>query len=472
MRRIGGIAKTIGILAAVAAVGAAGDALVVEPYRMTVSRIELPPGPLAEVLGGERLVHLSDLHVKGMGLREHRLLASVQEADPALVLMTGDYADTPEGIEALREIFSRIRPRLGVVGVPGNNDYFRGRHEEIFAALRESGVVILRNDSILLRGRGGTFAVAGVDDPFFGRDRVDEALADLPPGRPAILLTHSPSLLLERAEAILFNAGDADGPWGEGWFWTDGSHIREPAPALRFESLGPHRLRIQRREDGVGVGAIRLVPAEECGPPRPVPAGRQGVGLTPPPSRGAIGVDLCAAADGDLGGSWRLQRGPDGGCILRDAPDRGVLASYPKREPEDRVDLRFEAPSDVLYRVWVRLHSPTMSGLSDSIYIQFADAVDEAGEARFRIDGSVPPAIGLGPELILAGHTHGGQVRLPWFGAIEKRINLGPFVMGRYDVSGTMVYVSRGIGTSYLPVRFACAPEVVVLVPPDGEAGS
>jgi hypothetical protein len=113
-----------------------------------------------------------------------------------------------------------------------------------------------------------------------------------------------------------------------------------------------------------------------------------------------------------------------------------------------------------------------VSGLSDSIYIQFGDAVDETGEPRFRIGRATPSAAGLGPELVLAGHTHGGQVRIPWFGAIEKRINLGPFVMGRYDVSGTMVYVSRGIGTSFLPVRFACAPEVVVLIPPDGAGGS
>lgn len=72
-----------------------------------------------------------------------------------------------------------------------------------------------------------------------------------------------------------------------------------------------------------------------------------------------------------------------------------------------------------------------------------------------------------GVDLYLAGHTHGGQVRLPFYGALitysafEKK-----YEMGRYDVNGTTLYVSRGLGLegSYAPrVRFFCPPEIVVI---------
>ncbi len=69
------------------------------------------------------------------------------------------------------------------------------------------------------------------------------------------------------------------------------------------------------------------------------------------------------------------------------------------------------------------------------------------------------------PGLLLAGHTHGGQMRLPG--------NLGPFgsvsalprryAMGAYVYDGVQTYVSRGVGTSGAPARWNCPPEVTVI---------
>ena len=66
-------------------------------------------------------------------------------------------------------------------------------------------------------------------------------------------------------------------------------------------------------------------------------------------------------------------------------------------------------------------------------------------------------------ELALAGHTHGGQVRLPLFGPLHLdpefprswSAGLVPIVHGR-----TWLYVSRGLSSSYVPVRLNCTPEV------------
>jgi uncharacterized protein len=70
-------------------------------------------------------------------------------------------------------------------------------------------------------------------------------------------------------------------------------------------------------------------------------------------------------------------------------------------------------------------------------------------------------AAALGIPLMLSGHTHGGQVVLPGLGAIAAR-NF-PIVAGLGQRENTTAFVSRGVGTVYLPIRIACPPEVALL---------
>lgn len=65
--------------------------------------------------------------------------------------------------------------------------------------------------------------------------------------------------------------------------------------------------------------------------------------------------------------------------------------------------------------------------------------------------------------LVLAGHTHGGQVRLPLIGPLWLPPGSGPYAAGAFGSSRASLYVSRGIGTSLLPVRFFCRPELPIL---------
>lgn len=66
-----------------------------------------------------------------------------------------------------------------------------------------------------------------------------------------------------------------------------------------------------------------------------------------------------------------------------------------------------------------------------------------------------------GVGLVLSGHTHGGQVRLPVVGSIYGRTGKrSRFKSGRDSLGSTQIYVSRGIGTVLLPVRYGCPSEI------------
>ena len=78
----------------------------------------------------------------------------------------------------------------------------------------------------------------------------------------------------------------------------------------------------------------------------------------------------------------------------------------------------------------------------------------------------MPEAAELGVDLYLCGHTHGGQVRLPLFGALITSSDFWKrYEMGRYKEGGTTLYVSRGLGMEGLGApraRFLAPPEIVL----------
>jgi hypothetical protein len=70
-------------------------------------------------------------------------------------------------------------------------------------------------------------------------------------------------------------------------------------------------------------------------------------------------------------------------------------------------------------------------------------------------------AAALSVPLVLSGHTHGGQVMLPGVGAVAARGF--PVLAGLAEQEKTSLFVSRGVGTVYVPVRINCPPDVAVL---------
>lgn len=71
----------------------------------------------------------------------------------------------------------------------------------------------------------------------------------------------------------------------------------------------------------------------------------------------------------------------------------------------------------------------------------------------------VPTAV----KLVLSGHSHGGQIRLPGGLSLYTPTGARKYIEGYYPEAHTPLYVSRGVGTVWADVRLFCRPEVTVL---------
>ena len=97
--------------------------------------------------------------------------------------------------------------------------------------------------------------------------------------------------------------------------------------------------------------------------------------------------------------------------------------------------------------------SEALDGAHGGVKVPLAHSPQIIGEARGRVD------------VVLAGHTHGGQVSLPFIGPLYVPLpaEYRRYVAGLFEEQGTYMYVCRGLGTSVAPLRFMCRPEVAVV---------
>jgi uncharacterized protein len=147
----------------------------------------------------------------------------------------------------------------------------------------------------------------------------------------------------------------------------------------------------------------------------------------------------------------------------------------------------------VLLNTWqdltLRGETVTLAGCDDAYYgwANLEKTFDGAPQDRFTLLLSHSPQVAAlvadRADLMLSGHTHGGQVRLPGYGAIKtqnplsRRLDQGVFdraalaaVLGEDPGGDLLTFIGRGIGVATLPYaawfapRFNCRPEVAYLI--------
>src|SRR5205085_839421 len=101
----------------------------------------------------------------------------------------------------------------------------------------------------------------------------------------------------------------------------------------------------------------------------------------------------------------------------------------------------------------------------DDLRVATRQRPDIFGLAVVHSPDPAPELAALGYDLVLAGHTHGGQVRMPIVGALVNNCLLPlKMSMGLVKLGSSCLHVSPGLGTSkFVPFRFLCRPEATTL---------
>jgi predicted MPP superfamily phosphohydrolase len=233
LRPLVGAARRLGQAPVLASLGLATAALGslaayarwIEPSWLQVTRPEVDLSRLPPALDGLVIAQLSDLHVRGpdtAGDAALQAVAHCNQAQPDLVVLTGDYVGARGGTDAFAALLAELRPRPAFA-VLGNHDYrfspaHRRRLLKIFTDLE---ITLLDNRAAPFDRAGARLWLVGVGDAYTSHDRLGEAMATLrPTDRPRILLTHYPDVVrdLPPGEIDLALAGHTHGaqvhlPW-------------------------------------------------------------------------------------------------------------------------------------------------------------------------------------------------------------------------------------------------------------------
>lgn len=132
-------------------------------------KIRVRTRKLPEGMDRLRIVQLSDLHLGPFTgvLQLQRIMRRIREAEPDMVVITGDLADGElKGRDHELAMLRRIKPKYGVFAVPGNHDYYDNIDVAV-AFMEAAGIRVLRNEVV----ESGGIVIAGADD----RDHIEKA---------------------------------------------------------------------------------------------------------------------------------------------------------------------------------------------------------------------------------------------------------------------------------------------------------
>jgi predicted MPP superfamily phosphohydrolase len=176
------------------AAGAVGLPAIRETMGLEVTRTDIAVRKLPEGISGFTIALLADIHYSFIHPLEHvrRAVDLTNSLRPDLIALAGDY--TWHGAGRMAPVFrelGRLRAPYGVFAVLGNHDYWDSA-SAARQAMAAAGIPELCNDNAKIWTDNGSFYLAGLDDPWAGKPRMEKALGGIPTVRPVVMLAHQP----------------------------------------------------------------------------------------------------------------------------------------------------------------------------------------------------------------------------------------------------------------------------------------
>ncbi len=464
-------------------------AFFIERHNLKVQNVALHSAKLPGDFSGLRFVQISDVHIAKFGAYEKKVAQTVNSLRPQFIVITGDFfqnrdifehpetREFKQNLENIAAFLKLLQAEKGIFACRGNNDFSNDKEvSDLFLQrMKTIGVTVLCNSQHVLNVDGVNIHLLGVDYPEFARDEVaDFFIAEYTDGQ--CLQANESS----RNSYSHFLIGDNRAQWRNYIFTGKFRQSRPDAGGIgvtfysQFDK-GYDRFYRLRRTGGEAsfvlaphgaetpVGDIyadtNILPDAwykfriECRTLQQSTIMRARVwpDEAPEPANWqAAAIDSNATLANGTVGLWSHGQGThqfDDLLVVNTAGDTLLQEDFeqstPLKDPFGWVDYNYEreaipwlmrAIPDGDYTILLA-HTPD--------YIHWAEAA--------------------GVDLQLSGHTHGGQIQAPLFGALLVRTALGrKYAEGRFQFGRTTLYVNRGIGTVLAPLRLFCRPEITV----------
>ena len=244
----------------------------VEPEWIEIVSVDVTIPHLDPAFEGTRIVQLSDIHMDldsgwMTSQRLERIVKQVKRQNPDVVVITGDLIDhdpatnAPELIPALTWLADQA-PTFAVLG---NHDYYNSDSQPIHDALSKSHVVELANTVYTFTKGTAQLHLAGIDDVWMKRDRLDLVLEQLPEEGAVVLLVHEPDFADTAAATERFDLALSG--------HSHGGQVRIPfggAPILprygKHYPLGQYQVGTMQQYTNRGIGMSRPRVRFNCRP--------------------------------------------------------------------------------------------------------------------------------------------------------------------------------------------------------------
>lgn len=481
--------KIIVLFCGLLVIGSIFYAFLIEPFRIEVKPIQLYSAKLPSGTS-LKLVHISDLHISDWRGLHTRALSIINSQQPDVVVITGDvlaasklllHPNSPEtqmSLENIIRFLSQIKSRYGIYIARGNTEFVQ--HKELsnlyLKRIESAGFHVLANEHAPVPIPGAQVFVLGADFYSTIHFQYAEFFADTV------------------GDARVYRSGPSTRNSYSHWIGAESSAWRD------YDFSG--RMRLRRPEkSAIGVTfysemnrgydsfyRLRYAPAESSFqfiPHATIVEGDIDTETSPQADRWyrfRIQVETLSDCTRMRARIWAdgspepLQWQAEARDTSRTRIQSGTIGLWSAKRNQHYFDdllVTSLTTDSVLFAENFNDFEPNQTLPGWHNFGILPDGIRTANygvpESAYKIllfhspDGIVE-AERLGIDLVLAGHTHGGQIRLPLLGAPIVRTQVGrQFISGQFRFNGTDLYVNRGLGTVLAQVRFLARPEITVI---------
>lgn len=172
---------------------------------LEVNTYEISSERIPDAFSGFRIAQVSDLHNAEFGEGNEKLISMLSQADPDIIVVTGDLIDSRNTDVSVALDFARQAVEIApVYYVTGNHEARVGEYRELKTGLTDAGVTVLENERVTIERAGECITLIGIDDPSFREDYLfgeaasvtETALSELQNSADGytVLLAHRPEL--------------------------------------------------------------------------------------------------------------------------------------------------------------------------------------------------------------------------------------------------------------------------------------